>query len=63
MPTVTTKELGALNIPKRYRPTVRSRLAVLTYATDFGVTAAAGRFGLNPKTVRRWRQRWQATGR
>jgi transposase InsO family protein len=62
MLTVTAKELETLKIPKQYRPTVKGRLAVLRYASDYGVHAAADRFGLNRNTVRRWRRRWQTQG-
>jgi len=41
----------------------RSRpLAVVTYATTHGTKPAARRFGLDRKTVRAWRRRWQAAG-
>ncbi|WP_447600335.1 helix-turn-helix domain-containing protein [Nitrospira sp. Nam80] len=63
MLTVTAKELETLKIPKQYRPTVKGRLAVLRYASDYGVHAADDRFGLNRKTVRRWRRRWQTQDR
>jgi len=62
MPTITTKELNSLKIAKSYHHTVKSRLAVLTYASEYGVKPAARRFGLDRKTVRSWRCRWQAEG-
>jgi transposase InsO family protein len=45
-----------------YRLRVRYRLAVLAYATAEGPTAAARRYGLSVRTVRRWRVRWRAAG-
>ena len=45
-----------------YRLRVRYRLAVLAYATAEGPTAAARRYGLSVRTVRRWRVRWRADG-
>src|SRR5574338_130604 len=62
MPTITTKELTTLKIAKRYYHTVKSRLAIVHYATDHGIKGAARRFGLDRKTVRAWRRRWQAAG-
>lgn len=62
MPTITTKELKALKIAKRYHHTVTSRYAVVAYATDHGMKAAARRFGLDRKTVRTWRRRWEVSG-
>ena len=62
MPTTTTKDLNSLKIAKSYHHTVKSRLAVLTYAAEYGVKPAARRFGLDRKTVRSWRRRWQAQG-
>jgi len=40
----------------------RERLAVLEYANLHGNKGAARRFGFDRKTVRHWRQRWQAQG-
>ncbi|MFZ1557885.1 MAG: helix-turn-helix domain-containing protein, partial [Nitrospira sp.] len=62
MSTITTKELTTLKIPRRYHHTVKSRLAIVHYATDFGIKGAARRFGLDRKTVRAWRRRLQAAG-
>ncbi len=62
MPTITTKELTTLKIAKRSHHTVKSRLAIVTYATEHGIKGAARRFGLDRKTVRAWRRRWQAAG-
>ena len=58
MPMITTKELTTLKIAKRYHHTVKSRLAIVHYATDHGIKGAARRFGLDRKTVRAWRRRW-----
>jgi transposase InsO family protein len=62
MPTITTKELTTLKIAKRYHHTVKSRLAIVHYATEHGIKGAARRFGLDRKTVRAWRRRWQTAG-
>lgn len=62
MPTITTKELTTLKIAKRYHHTVKSRLAIVHYATDHGIKGAARRFGLDRKTIRAWGRRWQAAG-
>ncbi len=62
MPTITTKKLSTLKIAKRYHHTVTSRLAIVNYATEHGIKGAARRFGLDRKTVRAWRRRWQAAG-
>jgi transposase InsO family protein len=45
-----------------YRLRVRYRLLVLEYATVHGPTAAARRYGVSPRTVRRWRVRWRTGG-
>jgi transposase len=62
MPTITTKELTTLKIAKRHHHTVKSRLAIVDYATKHGIKGAARRFGLDRKTVRAWRRRWQVAG-
>ena len=62
MPTITTQELSTQKIAKRYHHTVKSRLAIVQYATEYGIKGAARRCGLDRKTVRVWRRRWQATG-
>ncbi len=62
MPTITTKELATLKIAKRYHHTVQSRLAVVGYGTEHGIKVAARRVGVDRKTVRAWRRRWQASG-
>jgi transposase len=59
---ITTKELKSQKIAKRYHHTVTSRLAVVTYASTPGTKPAARRFGLDRKTVRTWRRRWQTAG-
>jgi transposase InsO family protein len=45
-----------------YRLRVRYRLTVLAYAMAHGPTAAARRYGVCVRTVRRWRVRWRAEG-
>ena len=45
-----------------YRLRVRYRLAVLAHVTAEGPTAAARRYGLSVRTLRRWRVRWRAEG-
>ena len=45
-----------------YRLRVRYRLMVLAYAMAHGPTAAARRYGVGVRTVRRWRVRWRAEG-
>lgn len=62
MPTITTKELTTLKIAKRYHHTIKSRFAIVNYATEHGIKGAARRFGLDRKTVRAWYHRWQAAG-
>lgn len=54
--------LALKRIPKQYRLRVRERLVILDYATTRGIKPAVARFGLNCKTVRRWRDRWKAAG-
>jgi transposase InsO family protein len=49
-------------IPPRYRLRVKQRLAIVEYALEYGVKPASRRFGLERKTVRRWRDRWRAEG-
>lgn len=41
---------------------MRTRLAVLEYATAYGLKPAAARFGLDRKTVREWRDRAKTAG-
>lgn len=62
MPTSTTKELTTLKIAKRYHHTIKSRFAIVNYATEHGIKGAARRFGLDRKTVRAWCRRWQTAG-
>ncbi len=59
---ITIVELKALKIAVRYHWRVRSRLAVLAYVAEHGVKGASRRFGLDRKTIREWRRRWQAAG-
>ena len=47
---------------RRHHHTVRSCLAIVNYATEHGIKGAARWFGLDRKTVRAWRRRWQAAG-
>lgn len=62
MPTITTKDLTTLNIAKPYHHTIKSRLAFVHDATDHAMKGTARRFGLDRRTVRAWRRRWQAAG-
>lgn len=62
MPTSTTKELTTLKIAKRYHHIIKSRFAIVNYAIEHGIKGAARRFGLDRKTIRAWRRRWQAAG-
>ena len=50
------------DIPRRYRWTVRERLAIVEYAVSHGLKPAAARFDLDRKTIRTWRARWRAKG-
>ena len=59
---VTTAELRAMKIPTPARWKLRARLAVLAYAAEHGIRSASTRFGLDRKTIRAWRGRWQAAG-
>ena len=43
--------MGAV-IPVRYRLRVKQRLAVVSYAEEYGAKPASRRFGLNRKTIR-----------
>src|SRR5262249_8392876 len=49
---------GAPAVPVR----VRQRLMVIHYARLHGPTAAARRFGVCVRTIRRWRARWRTGG-
>ena len=49
-------------IPARYRLRVKQRLAIVEYALEYGIKPASRRFGLERKTIRRWRDRWRAEG-
>ena len=50
------------SISRAYGWKVQGRLAVLDYAAGHGVKPAAARFGLDRKTVRRWRDRAREAG-
>jgi len=62
MPTITTADLTTLKIAKRYHHTVKSRLAIASYAAERGLNGAARRFGLDRKMVRAWHRRRQVAG-
>jgi transposase len=49
-------------IPSRYRLRVKQRLAIVEYAVKHGIKPASRRFGLERKTIRRWRDRWRTGG-
>lgn len=49
-------------IPSRYRLRVKQRLAIVKFAVAEGIKPASRRFGLERKTIRRWRDRWLAAG-
>ncbi|HEV8275198.1 MAG TPA: integrase core domain-containing protein [Streptosporangiaceae bacterium] len=51
-----------LKVSPRYRWRVQQRITVLAYARDHGMAAAGRHYGVSAKTVRRWRDRWQAGG-
>jgi transposase InsO family protein len=55
-------KLSDIQVRAQYRIRVRYRLMVLQYASGQGPTAAGRRFGVSPRTVRRWRARWRAAG-
>jgi transposase len=54
--------MKASAIPARYRLRVKQRLAIVEYAVKHGIKPASRRFGLERKTIRRWRDRWCAGG-
>jgi transposase InsO family protein len=54
--------MKASAIPSRYRLRVKQRLAIVQYAVAHGIKPASRRFGLERKTIRRWRDRWRAEG-
>ncbi|WP_447599973.1 helix-turn-helix domain-containing protein [Nitrospira sp. Nam80] len=62
MLTVTAKRTGDIEDSETVPAHRQRALSVLRYASDYGVHPAADRFGLNRKTVRRWRRRWQTQG-
>jgi transposase InsO family protein len=54
--------MKAMAIPSRYRLRVKQRLAVVQYAAAHGIKPASRHFGLERKTIQRWRARWRADG-
>jgi transposase len=55
-------KLSDVKVRMQYRVRVRHRLLVLDLARQHGPTAAGRRFGVTPRTVRRWRKRWRLGG-
>ena len=51
--------LSDVKVRLQYRWRVRQRLMVLHFARLHGPTAAARRFGVSARTIRRWRVRWR----
>ena len=51
--------LSDVKVRPQYRWRVRQRLMVLHFARLHGPTAAARRFGVSARTIRRWRVRWR----
>src|SRR5213080_2625815 len=54
--------LSDVKVRMQYRWRVRQRLMVLHFARLHGPTAAARRFGVSVRTIRRWRVRWRQDG-
>jgi len=54
--------LSDVKVRMQYRWRVRQRLMVLHFARLHGPTAAARRFGVSVRTIRRWRVRWRQGG-
>jgi transposase InsO family protein len=54
--------MKASAIPSRYQLRVKQRLAIAEYAMKHGIKPANRRFGLERKTIRRWRDCWRAGG-
>src|SRR5262249_38090827 len=54
--------LSDVKVRLQYRWRVRQRLMVIHYARLHGPTAAARRFGVCVRTIRRWRVRWRTSG-
>jgi transposase-like protein len=54
--------MKASAISSRYRLRVKQRLAIVEYAVRHGIKPASRRFGLERKTIRRWRDCWRAGG-
>jgi transposase InsO family protein len=55
-------EKSAPAIPSRYRLKVKQRLVVLEYVKTHSLLATSRRFGMNRKTIREWRARYEAKG-
>src|SRR5712692_894075 len=51
--------LSDVKVRMQYRWRVRQRLMALHFARLHGPTAAARRFGVSVRTIRRWRVRWR----
>ncbi|MFA5028810.1 MAG: helix-turn-helix domain-containing protein [Candidatus Methylomirabilota bacterium] len=49
-------------VPARYRLRVKQRLAVIEYALAHGIQPTSRQFGLDRKTIRRWRNTYQQAG-
>ena len=54
--------LSDVKVQLQYRWRVRQRLLVLHFARLHGPTAAARRYGVSVRTIRRWRVRWRQGG-
>jgi len=54
--------LSDVKVRLQYRERVRYRLMVLYCARLHGTKAAARRYGVTPRTIRRWRVRWRQGG-
>ena len=54
--------LSDVKVRQQYRERVRYRLMVLYCARLHGTKAAARRYGVTPRTIRRWRVRWRQGG-
>lgn len=49
-------------VAPRYRLRIKQRLVVIDYVVAYGVKAASRQFGLDRKTVRRWREQYRQAG-
>ena len=54
--------MSELGILSHYGLRVKQRLVVIAYAEEHGVKPAERHFGINRKTVRRWRNRHRSHG-